>query len=104
MFESRWERYNEAQTASVGLLAHLNYTHGQQVTLANIDLLNHRLSINATINDIFDWNQWDKTTTNPQLYSQSQLKPLSRYISFSVTYRIGKMDLEQANAGSRHRH
>lgn len=213
-FESRWERYNEAQTASVGLLAHLNYTHGQQVTLANIafdsaylsryivfqqpislgssyntglslnlgyrpnaflnvrfnseiyydylsyqsdydkgmlcysarlnfwakiwgkiqlfanasytsptqtlfvttlshktidigtniDILNHRLSINATINDIFDWNQWDKTTSNPLLYSQSQLKPLSRYISFSFTYRIGKMDLEKPYANTRHRH
>lgn len=215
-FEGRWERFNEAQTASVGVTAHLNYNNGQQVNLANIafdsailyryvvyqqpvnlgksyntgvslnfgyrpnaflnvrlnteiyydrlcyqsqtldykkgmlcysarlnfwtkiwgkiqlfanasydsptqalfvttlsrktidigtniDMLNHRLSINATINDVFDWNKWDKTTTNPLLYSQSQLKPLSRYISFSVTYRIGKMDLEQANAGSRHR-
>lgn len=211
--ESRWERFNETQTASVGILAHLNYTHGQQVNLANIafdsiylnryivyqqpislsssyntgitfnfgyrpnaflnvrfnseiyydylsyqsdyskgmlcysarlnfwakiwgkiqlfanasyasptqtlfvtslshktidigtniDLLNHRLSFNATINDIFDWNQWDKTTANPLLYSQNQIKPLSRYISFSVTYRIGRTDLERANAGTRPR-
>lgn len=87
------------QTLFVTMLAHKTIDIG-----TNIDLLKHRLSLNATINDIFDWNQWGKTSSNPQLYSQSQLKPLSRYISFSLTYRIGKMDLEKADAGAHRRH
>lgn len=87
------------QTLFVTTLAHKTIDLG-----TNIDLLKHRLSLNASINDIFDWNRWDRTSSNPLLYSQSQMKPLSRYISFSITYRIGKMDLEKTDANPRRRH
>lgn len=87
------------QTLFVTTLTHKTIDLG-----TNIDLLNHRLSINATINDIFNWNQWDKSSTHPLLSNDSQLKPLSRYISCSLTYRIGRIDLEQDKPIHRRNH
>ncbi len=60
----------------------------------NADLFGRRLSVNVGVNDIFDWNRWSTTSANPFLMSDTDLKPTSRYLSFSVVLRFGQMELE----------
>lgn len=59
----------------------------------NAELFDRRLSLNAGVNDIFDWNSWSNTSANPYLMSETDLKLTSRYVSFSATLRFGKVDL-----------
>lgn len=60
----------------------------------NADLWDRRFSLNLGINDLFDWNKWSTTSANPYLQSDIDLKPIGRYVSFSLTCRLGHMDLE----------
>lgn len=60
----------------------------------NVELFDRRLSLNVSVNDIFDWNSWGNISANPYLMSNTDLKLISRYMSFSAILRFGKMDLE----------
>lgn len=62
---------------------------------ANADLLRHRLSINLCMKDIFDWNGWSTTSSNPYFASDVDVKMLSRYASLGLTFRFGQMELER---------
>lgn len=68
---------------------------------ANADLLGKRLSINAGVNDLFDWNSWNTTSANPYLVADRQLKLTSRYVSFGLIFRFGKLSLEKETRKSR---
>ena len=61
---------------------------------ASADFWNRKLSLYLNISDIFNWNNWGSTSTNYYNSSTSVYKWNSRYITFGVTLRFGKMELE----------
>lgn len=67
----------------------------------NADLFHRLLSVNLSINDIFDWNNWMTANSNPYLISSTCLKQQSRYVSLGLTFRFGQMDLEREDVKPR---
>ena len=61
---------------------------------ASADFFDRKLSLYLNCNDIFNWNGWGSTTENPYMSTTSQNKWNSRYITFGLTLRFGKMELE----------
>ena len=59
------------------------------------DFFDRKLSVYVNANDIFNWNRWGSTNNSPYVYSTSTYKPNSRSIAVGVTFRFGKMELEQ---------
>ncbi len=59
------------------------------------DFFDRKLSVYVNANDIFNWNRWGKTNDSPYVQSVSTYKPNSRSIAVGVTFRFGKMELEQ---------
>ena len=58
------------------------------------NLLDRRLSIFLGVNDPFNWNATTSDILNPYYTYTSTVRRLSRAITFGVTYRLGKMELE----------
>ena len=58
------------------------------------DFFEKKMSVHLNVNDIFNWNKWDNNTYNPYYISYSSYKFNSRSISAGVTFRFGKMELE----------
>ena len=59
------------------------------------DFFDRKLSVYVNANDIFNWNSFGKTNYSPNVQSTSTYKYNSRSISVGVTFRFGKMELEQ---------
>ena len=59
------------------------------------DFFNKKMSVYLNANDIFNWNKWDNNTYNPYYISYSSFKYNSRSVNVGVTFRFGKMELEQ---------
>ena len=77
---------------SLSLYSLSNTRKGVDVGLST-DLLDNRLSIYVNANDIFRWQNWGSTGTNPLYQSTSTTQWTSSYVSLGVTWRIGKMEL-----------
>ena len=58
------------------------------------DLMDRHLSLYLNVKDIFDTYSQSTATINPYLSANSTYNYSSRYISFGVTVRLGKMELE----------
>lgn len=61
----------------------------------NTNLFHNALSLNLSVNDLFDWNTWNYVSSNPFLDINKETKISSRYISLGITLRIGEMELER---------
>lgn len=61
---------------------------------ASTDLFKRSLSIRLGIQDIFDWQKDAGKSITPSLISEYSSKRLTRYLTFGVTYRFGKTELE----------
>ena len=59
------------------------------------DFFDRKLSVFVNANDIFNWNSWGNTNNSPYVVSTSNSKYNSRSVSVGVTFRFGKMELEQ---------
>lgn len=59
------------------------------------DFFDRRLSVYVNANDIFNWNSWGNTNNSPYVQSTSNSKYNSRSVSVGLTFRFGKMELEQ---------
>ncbi len=68
---------------------------------ASATLLDRRLSLRVSISDLLD-NNLNSMTVNTPSYASSRSSHInSRYITFGLTWRIGKLDLEyQAHGGA----
>ena len=53
------------------------------------------MSVFVNASDIFNWNKWGETNSSPYVESISNSKYNSRSVSVGVTFRFGKMELEQ---------
>lgn len=59
------------------------------------DFFDRKLSVFVNANDIFNWNSWGMSNSSPYVQSSSSSKYNSRSVSVGVTFRFGKMELEQ---------
>ena len=59
------------------------------------DFFDRKLSVYVNANDIFNWNSYGTTNDSPYVQSTSNYKYNSRSVSVGVTFRFGKMELEQ---------
>ena len=68
---------------------------------ASATLLDGRLSLRASVSDLLNNNLSREIITAPTYTSNSSSHVSSRYITFGLTWRIGKLDLEyQARGGA----
>ena len=60
------------------------------------DFFKRKLSVNLTVNDIFNWNKYEYLSTNPyyQSYYLYRSSDWGRSITAGITLRFGKMELE----------
>lgn len=59
------------------------------------DFLNRKLSVRMGVMDIFNWMERSYTTTTPTFISTGSSKQKSQFITFGLTFRFGKMELER---------
>ena len=59
------------------------------------DFLNRKISVFLNVQDIFNWGRQRNNNTNPYYIAYSSTKPNSRFISAGITFRFGKIELEQ---------
>lgn len=68
---------------------------------ASATLLDGRLSLRASVSDLLGNNLYSEVITAPTYSSSSSSHSSLRYITFGLTWRIGKLDLEwQAHSGA----
>ena len=59
------------------------------------DFFDRKLSVFVNANDIFNTNRYGHSSNSPYMVSNSSYKYNSRSVSVGVTFRFGKMELEQ---------
>ena len=59
------------------------------------DFFDRKMSVFVNANDIFNTNSWGETNYSPYVESVTNAKYNSRSISVGLTFRFGKMELEQ---------
>ena len=59
------------------------------------DFFDRKMSVFVNANDIFNWNSWGQSNNSPYVVSTSNSKFNSRSVSVGLTFRFGKMELEQ---------
>ena len=59
------------------------------------DFFDRKMSVFINANDIFNTNRWGESNYSPYVVSTYNAKYNSRSISVGVTFRFGKMELEQ---------
>ncbi|MCR5821767.1 MAG: outer membrane beta-barrel protein [Bacteroidales bacterium] len=97
----------------VNLDANINYgaptlglytTDERNITVglgASATILDGRLSLRASVSDIFDNNRDIKTVNAPTVATTESHHSVTRFVTFGLTWRIGKLDLEwQAHGGA----
>lgn len=88
------------------LFANANYRSRTQTLLAEIDpyftvdcglstdLFDRRLSLFLNVNDLFNTVRTGGESVNPYIPSTSESTLTSRYVSFGLTWRIGRTEME----------
>ena len=59
------------------------------------DFFDRKMSVFVNASDIFNWNSWGMSNSSPYVESSSNSKFNSRAVSVGLTFRFGKMELEQ---------
>lgn len=59
------------------------------------DFFDRKMSVFVNASDIFNWNKWALSNNSPYVKSDANSKYNSRAVSVGVTFRFGKMELEQ---------
>lgn len=61
----------------------------------NADFFNKKMSIRFGMQDIFNWMERIQTVQSPTIISSNYSKSKSQYFTFGLTFRFGKIELEQ---------
>jgi len=59
------------------------------------DFWSRKISVYLNVQDIFNWSRQINNFTNPYYIAYSSTKYNSRFISAGITFRFGKIELEQ---------
>ena len=62
---------------------------------ASADLFNRKMSLRFGMNDVFNWNERNFSISTPTFISSSSSKRKSQFLTFGITFRFGKLELEQ---------
>jgi len=62
---------------------------------ANADLFDKKLSLRLGMMDVFNWMERNSTTSTPTYVSTGTSKQKSQYLTFGITFRFGKIELER---------
>lgn len=63
------------------------------------DLFKRKLSLRLGMQDIFNWQKSDDETITPSYISKTYSKNRTQFLTFGVTVRLGKIELEHKMAG-----
>jgi outer membrane receptor protein involved in Fe transport len=63
---------------------------------ASADLFKKMVSLRLGMNDIFNWMKHSSETNTPSYISSSSSKQKSQFLTFGITVRLGKVELEQS--------
>lgn len=61
----------------------------------NADLFDKKLSIRLGMQDIFNWQERRSNTNTPTYIVESYSKNKSQFLTFGITFRFGKVEMEQ---------
>ena len=59
------------------------------------DFWDRKVSVFINVQDIFNWRKFNDNNTNPYYIAYNSRKPISRFVSAGVTFRFGKVELEE---------
>ena len=59
------------------------------------DFFDRKMSVFVNAFDIFNWNRWGYSNSSPYVTATTDSKYNSRSVSVGLTFRFGKMELEQ---------
>lgn len=59
------------------------------------DFFDRMMTVFVNAQDIFNWGRWGESNYSPYVVSNSSTKVNSRFISVGLSFRFGKMELEQ---------
>lgn len=62
----------------------------------NADFFKRKLSVRVGMQDIFNWQESNTITNTPTYYSENYSKNRSQFLTFGITFRFGKIELEQS--------
>jgi hypothetical protein len=82
------------RSASQNLTGSEDPTYWMNLTV-NADLFNNKLSLRLGMMDVFNWMERNVSTTTPSYISTSSSKQKSQYLTFGITFRFGKIELER---------
>lgn len=82
------------RAASANLQGSSDPTYFTNATV-NADLFNKKLSIRVGMQDIFNWQERKSNTNTPTYISENYSKNRSQFLTFGVTVRLGKIELER---------
>ncbi|NLL27938.1 MAG: TonB-dependent receptor [Bacteroidales bacterium] len=66
---------------------------------ASADLFKRKLSLRLGMQDVFNWQKSDRETITPSYVSKTYSKNRTQFLTFGVTVRLGKIELEHKMAG-----
>jgi hypothetical protein len=103
---SLWSRFSEqfqifigtyASTPTKSIFSKSDYYYNLNFgTTANF--FDKRLTLSLRVEDPFNWNKSENSNFAPYLHTYSTRKYDSRFISFSITLKFGKLELENHQA------
>ena len=112
-----WEHNGSRWFDGLQVFANAVYRSRTQTLLAEVDpyftvdcgvstdLFDRRLSLFLNVNDLFGTVRTGGASTNPYNPSTSESTLTSQYVSFGLTYRLGRTEMEsQQTHGKKTRH
>jgi len=61
----------------------------------NADFFKKKMSVRMGMQDIFNWQESNTTTKTPTYYTENFSKNRSQFLTFGITFRFGKIELER---------
>lgn len=101
-----WSRFSEqfqvfigahASTPTKSIFSKSEYYYNLDLG-ATANFFDKRLSLSLRVQDPFNWNKSENSNFAPYLHTYSTEKYDSRFISFSITLKFGKLELENHQA------
>ena len=99
-----WKNYSAYTAFSIVFPGKELFSQSGNVYNLNVglsaDLFDRKLSLGLSVSDPFNWNKITSDITSPYYHSHDTYIRSSRFISFNLTLRFGKLELENQQAKS----
>ena len=99
-----WKNYSAYTAFSIVFPGKELFSQSGNVYNLNVglsaNLFDRKLSLGLSVSDPFNWNKITSDITSPYYHSHDTYIRSSRFISFNLTLRFGKLELENKQAKS----